>query len=82
MAGDLAAQLEELVSYDYPVSFPPLEDGVDFYRAVRNFEIFLIKRALHRANGLQVKAADLLTLDPTTLNRKIKTYKIRDRTDL
>jgi transcriptional regulator with GAF, ATPase, and Fis domain len=78
LAGDLATQLEELSSYEYPVSLP-LGGGIDFYRAVRDFEIFLIKRALRRANGLQVKAADLLTLDPTTLNKKIKAYKISQK---
>jgi DNA-binding NtrC family response regulator len=73
---DLTAEIESLQLCDFPIELPSFEDTVDFYREVRNFEIFLIKQALKRTVGSQVKAASLLKLDPTTLNRKIKSYKI------
>jgi DNA-binding protein Fis len=73
---DLTGEIKNLHSCDFPAELTSFEDIVDFYREVRNFEIFLIKRALKRSVGSQVKAASLLGLDPTTLNRKIKSYKI------
>jgi len=60
------------------MSWVPLcgNDTVDFYREVRKFEIFLIQRALKQTAGSQVQAANLLKLDPTTLNKKIKSYRL------
>lgn len=52
----------------------PLEGKIDFYQVVREFEICLIKLALHQSAGQQKKAADLLNLKPTTLHEKLKTY--------
>ena len=52
----------------------PLEGKIDFYQVVREFEICLIKLALHQTAGQQKKAADLLNLKPTTLHEKLKTY--------
>lgn len=54
-----------------------LENGLDFYDEVRRFEIDLIKRALLQTGGHQGRAARLLHLKITTLNSKIKHYKIR-----
>jgi len=51
-------------------------DGLDFYDEVSRFEIDLIKRALLQTGGHQVQAAKLLNLKVTTLNSKIKHYKI------
>jgi|ERR1043165_3387433 transcriptional regulator with GAF, ATPase, and Fis domain len=53
-----------------------LEFGHDFYSSVRLFEIAMIKRALELADGSQTRAAKLLKLKVTTLNSKIKRYKI------
>jgi transcriptional regulator with PAS, ATPase and Fis domain len=53
-----------------------LEFGHDFYSSVRQFEIAIIERALELADGSQTKAAKLLKLKVTTLNSKIKRYKI------
>ena len=50
--------------------------GIDFYEEVSCFEIGLIKRALLLAEGHQTKAARLLNLNPTTLNAKIRRYRI------
>ncbi|MDQ2937590.1 MAG: hypothetical protein M3R67_08780 [Acidobacteriota bacterium] len=54
-----------------------LENGLDFYDEVSRFEIDLIKRALLKTGGHQGRAARLLHLKITTLNSKIKHYKIR-----
>jgi len=53
-----------------------IRDGLDFYDEVSRFEIDLIKRALLQTGGHQVQAAKLLNLKVTTLNSKIKHYRI------
>ncbi len=50
---------------------------MSFYDEVRRFEIGLITRALQRAHGKQKEAARLLGLKPTTLNAKMKQYRMR-----
>ena len=44
---------------------------------VRRFEIELIQRALTRTRGSQVQAARFLGVNPTTLNAKIKRYRVQ-----
>jgi DNA-binding NtrC family response regulator len=44
---------------------------------VRRFEIDLIQRALTRTRGSQVHAAKLLGVNPTTLNAKMKRYRLQ-----
>ena len=44
---------------------------------VRRFEMSLIQRALTRTHGSQVEAARFLGLKATTLNAKIKRYRLR-----
>ena len=53
-----------------------IESGFDFYQEVSRFEIDLIKRALLKTGGNQVRAARLLKLNVTTLNSKIKRHNI------
>jgi len=53
-----------------------LAGGIDFYAEVTEFETGLIKLALEQTGGNQAKAAELLRIKPTTLNSKIKLYKI------
>jgi len=50
--------------------------GVNFYDEVKRFEIDLIRRALEQTAGHQSRAAQLLGLNATTLNSKIKSYNI------
>jgi len=57
-----------------PVS---MEAGVDFYQEVRRFEISLIVQALRFTGGSQKKSAVLLKMNHTTLNTKIKAYRIK-----
>jgi DNA-binding NtrC family response regulator len=59
-----------------PAAAPDVGRGVDFYDEVRRFEILLIERALLHTGGSQVRAASLLGLKTTTLNSKIKGYRI------
>ena len=53
--------------------------GVNFYEEVKRFEIDLIRRALDQTAGHQSRAAQLLGLNATTLNSKIKSYNIVTR---
>jgi DNA-binding NtrC family response regulator len=64
-----AESLSEVRSVD-------IDEGIDFYREVTEFEIGLIKRALVHTHGHQGRAARLLNLKVTTLNSKIKQYKM------
>ena len=50
---------------------------MSFYEEVRRFEIGLITRALRRARGEQKVAARRLGLKATTLNAKMKQYRMR-----
>ena len=52
------------------------QSKLDFFEEVRRFEIRLISRALEVAGGNQARAAQLLGLNPTTLNYKVKTYQM------
>jgi DNA-binding NtrC family response regulator len=53
-----------------------MRDGIDFYEEVKRYEIALIRKALRLTRGHQKHAASLLKMRPTTLNMKLKLYKI------
>jgi transcriptional regulator with GAF, ATPase, and Fis domain len=53
-----------------------IKGGARFSDEVRQFEVSLIRTALGRTSGSQTRAARLLGLKPTTLNAKIKRYRI------
>lgn len=53
-----------------------VENGIDLDDEVSRFETSLIRRALIRTHGNQKRASVLLGLKPTTLNTKIKKYRI------
>ena len=57
---------------------PEVELGIDLVAEMRRYELLLIKRALRKAEGSQVKAAALLNLHTTTLNSKLKLYAGRN----
>lgn len=67
---------------DY-ILFPKLEqlnmtEAEDFYSKLRNYQLYLIKKALKESNGVQKKAAKLLGLKPTTLNEMLKRLGMRE----
>ena len=55
---------------------PPNDCQLKLHDEVQQFEIDLIRITLERANGNQTRAARLLGIKLTTLNTKIKRYKI------
>ena len=59
------------------VERPDAPAQMSFYDEVRRFEIGLITRALRRTQGKQRAAAQLLGLKVTTLNAKMKQYRMR-----
>ena len=73
----LASRLMREVECLTEVHTVDINDGIDFYDEVTEFEIGLIRRALLHTHGHQGRAARLLNLKVTTLNSKIKQYKIR-----
>ena len=73
----LASKLMREVECLNEVRTVDINDGIDFYSEVTEFEIGLIRRALLYTHGHQGRAARLLNLKVTTLNSKIKQYKIQ-----
>ena len=53
-----------------------IKSGIDFFAEVDRFEIQLITLALKYTDGNQSRAARLLGLGATTLNYKMKVYKL------
>lgn len=53
-----------------------ISSGIDMQKEVVRYECMLIRRALHITGGSQRKAAQLLGLNTSTLNDKIKRYGI------
>jgi len=56
-----------------------IEQGLSLSEEVRRFEIDLIKYALERTGGHQARAAALLGVKATTLNSKIKLYRLQTK---
>ena len=69
---ELLGEVESL-SISRPVD---IKRSARFSDEVRQFEVNLIRTALGRTSGSQIRAAKLLGLKPTTLNAKIKRYNI------
>lgn len=59
-----------------------IDGGIDLKDEVRRFEVELIRSALEYTGGNQRRAARLLGLKPTTLNAKLKSYKMLDANGL
>ena len=86
LAGALMAQLEDGAA-DNTTQLPrrgaaPASDAerpLNFYEEVRRFEVKLIQWALLQTEGRQAAAARLLQIKTTTLNNKIKQYRINWR---
>lgn len=73
----LAREIASLRGLGLGIEPVSIEGGVDFYEEVRRFEISLIVQALKFTGGSQKKSAALLRMNHTTLNTKIKSYRIK-----
>lgn len=61
--------------YDTSITIPP--GGLHFKDEVGKFEVRLITKALEITGGVQKKAAELLSLKPSTLNEMIKRHDLK-----
>ena len=52
-------------------------EGINFQQVMLGHERRYIEAALEAAGGVQKKAAELLHVNATTLNEKMKRYKMR-----
>jgi len=80
LISQLISEVESLDHAFLPNSEAFLSDHIGdicFYDEVKRFEIALISAALRKSGGNQLYAAQLLNLNPTTLNAKIKQYELR-----
>lgn len=53
--------------------------GIDLAREIESYEASLIRRALMQSGGKQCHAARILNVKATTLNAKIKRYRILEK---
>ena len=65
--GELQSTLENEIEYEKPISL---------LNEVQRFEVRMIRCALIRSMGSQIKAAKLLGLKKTTFHAKLRRYKI------
>lgn len=72
LATTLLSEVDELAS----TRDPDITNGINIHDEVRRYEIELIRRALRLTNNHQARAARLLGVKTTTLNSKIKRYKL------
>jgi len=68
--------LAELEVIDQVRSSSTIRGKIDFYEEVKRFETELIFQALTHSGGHQLRAAQMLNMNPSTLNAKIKQYNI------
>ncbi len=70
---------DEIHGRPAPVVLPsgPLPPGMTYQQAVGEFEKSLILWALEQSDGVQRRAADLLSVKPTTLSERMKRLGIR-----
>ena len=71
--------MEMLSSAELCDSGLDVSKGIDFYEEVTRFEVRLIEDAMRLTKGNQLQASALLGLNHTTLNTKLKRYKINRR---
>jgi transcriptional regulator with GAF, ATPase, and Fis domain len=73
VTSELLSEVKALAS----LKIVKMDSEINFNHEVQSFEIYLIERALEKTGGNQTRAARLLQLKHTTLNSKIKRFKIR-----
>lgn len=72
----LLKELKFLENFEVSTGKRAQSGKIDLHEELQRFEIGLIRSALIQAGGVQSKAAQLLGLKVSTLNVKIKRYKI------
>ena len=77
-AGTSPRRAEATKPQPYPVERKlfDVNQSINLYEELRQYEINLIRWALRQSRGRQKTAARLLGIKPTTLNNKIKQYNI------
>ncbi|HUR98309.1 MAG TPA: helix-turn-helix domain-containing protein [Pyrinomonadaceae bacterium] len=68
----LGLEVDTLVDADADV----IEQPIDLYKKVRDYEAKIIRAALIKTGGNQRRAAEMLNLKTSTLNTKIKQFGI------
>ncbi len=78
LAISIATEIDEMAEADGDMFQTDIIDGswINLEEQVRKFEVDLIRFALFKSGGHQTKAARMLTMKPSTLNEKIKRYRI------
>lgn len=77
----LLREIDALINLEEKINEGTSGMNINLYDEMQRFEASMIRSALIRSGGVQRKAAKLLGLKVTTLNIKIKRYKI-DLTDV
>lgn len=72
----LVREIESLEDIQTPVKKQLMGKSFSLYEELRKHEINIIRSAQILADGVQYKAAEMLQINPTTLNAKIKRLKI------
>ena len=67
MFDDIPSEIDQFIKKEID-----LGSGIDFYRVVEEFENRLISEALRRTNHNKNRAAQLLSMNRTTLVEKLK----------
>ena len=76
LRGLLLQMGQEVETIGRKLSKTEVGSPLNFFEEVERFEIELIQSALRRTGGHQKRAAKLLGIQHTTLNSKIKRYRI------
>lgn len=78
LAESINREIDEIVRIAGEKTSPKNENGLEpsLDEQVRKFEIDLIRFALFKTGGKQISAAKFLNIKPTTLNSRIKRYRI------
>ena len=76
LASEILKQIESIENIENNICHLVNEDGLHLDEILERFEKDLICIALMKAGGVQIKASKLLGVKLTTLNTKIKRFKI------
>ena len=76
LASEILKRIESIENIENNICHLVNEDGLHLDEILERFEKDLICIALIRTGGVQIKAARLLGVKLTTLNTKIKRFKI------